>query len=145
MDNPDNLPTAADRRETPPSSPSREWATAEGLIPQLSACLALVRPVSMTEDAAAEWLAVAASELAGYGKLMVEAGLSDARQNCTHHGQIVPHVIKWMQGSTPWRMGQPLARKLPEQQRPRALASPEAQRVIGEATRALTRHPGHAD
>lgn len=119
-----------------PSSPLREWATAEGLIPQLSASLALVRPVSMSEDAAAEWLAVAASELAGYSKLMVEAGLSDARQNCTYHGQIVPHVIKWMQGSTPWRMGQPLARHLP--------AKPEQRSIGHHGTTALIEQAGNA-
>lgn len=128
-----------------PSSPSREWATAEGLIPQLSACLALVRPVSMTEDAAAEWLAVAASELAGYLRVSVEAGLSDARQRCTHHGQIVPHVIKYMEASNTWRLGKPLERRLPNQPRPRAIAAPETSALIGQATRALTRHPDHAD
>lgn len=145
MDN-RNSPTVADQRETQLSSPSREWATAEGLIPQLSACLALVRPVSMTEDAAAEWLAVAASELAGYLLLSVEAGLSDARQRCTHHGQIVPHVIKYMEASNTWRLGKPLERRLPNQHRPRELAPPETAKLIGQATRALTaRHPGYAD
>lgn len=128
------------------SSPLREWATPEGLIPQLSACLALVRPVSMSEDAAAEWLAVAAGELAGYSKLMVEAGLSDARQTCTYHGQIVPHVIKWMQGSTPWRMGQPLERRLPAKPEQRAIGHNPATALIEQTTRKLsTRHPGHAD
>lgn len=144
MDNRNNLP-AADQRETQPSSPSREWAAAEGLIPQLAACLALVRPVSMTEDAAAEWLAVAASELSGYLRISVEAGLSDARQRCTHHGQIVPHVIKYMEASNTWRLGKPLERRLPGNGRAKALLSPQAQAIIGQATRALTRHPGHAD
>lgn len=129
-----------------PSSPLPEWATAEGLIPQLSACLALVRPVSMTEDAAAEWLAVAASELAGYRRLSVEVALSDARQRCTHHGQIIPHTIRYMEEANPWRMGKPLERRLPNQHRPRELAPPETSKLIGQATRALTaRHPGYAD
>lgn len=143
MDSRNNL-IAADQPETRPSSPSREWATAEVLIPQLSACLALVRPVSMSEDAAAEWLTVAATELAGYLRLSVEAGLSDARQRCTHHGQIVPHVIKYMEASNSWRLGKPLERRLPNQQR--ALPSPTTQAVIGQATRALTaRHPGYVE
>lgn len=145
MHNRSNQVTEADQPVTLPSSPSREWATAEGLIPQLSACLALVRPVSMSEDAAAEWLAVAASELAGYGRLSVEAGLSDARQRCTHHGQIVPHVIKYMEASNTWRLGKPLERRLPKPADSRALPPPVTN-VIGQATRALTaRHPGHAD
>ena len=104
-------------------SPSDEWASAERLVPQLSACLALVRPVSMTEDAAAEWIAVAASELAGYRRLSVEAGLSDARQRCTYHGQIVPHVIKYMEESNSWRLGKPLERMLPQSQPAPALPS----------------------
>lgn len=100
----------------------------------------------MTEDAAAEWIAVAANELAGYRRLSVEVALSDARQRCTHHGQIIPHAIKYMEEANPWRMGKPLERRLPNQPRPRPIASQEAQRVIGEATRALSaRHPGHAD
>ncbi len=57
--------------------------------------------------AAAEWLAVAASELAGYRRLSVEAALSDARQRCTYHGQIIPHVIKYMEDANPWRLGKP--------------------------------------
>lgn len=120
-----------------PSSPLPEWATAEGLIPQLSACLALVRPVSMTEDAAAEWLAVAASELAGYRRLSVEVALSDARQRCTHHGQIIPHTIRYMEEANPWRMGKPLERRLPNQPRQREIPAPEAAKLIGQAARAL--------
>ena len=100
----------------------------------------------MTEDAAAEWLAVAASELAGYRRLSVEVALSDARQRCTHHGQILPHVIKYMEEANPWRMGKPLERRLPNQPQARALAAPEAARLIGDATRSLSaRHPGHVD
>ncbi len=144
MDNRNQI-TAADQRGMQRSSPLREWATPEGLIPQLSACLALVRPVSMSEDAAAEWLAVAAGELAGYSRTSLEAGMSDARQRCTHHGQIVPHVIKYMEASNTWRLGKPLERHLPSQNRPRELPAPETSALIGQATRALTRHPGHAD
>lgn len=128
-----------------PSSPLPEWATAEGLIPQLSACLALVRPVSMSEDAAAEWLGVAASDLAGYRRLSVEIALADARRNCTHHGQVLPHVFKYMEEANPWRMGKPLERRLPNQAAARSLPAPETAALIGQATRALTRHPGHAD
>lgn len=144
MDN-RNTQIAAAQPVTQRKSPSDEWASAERLVPQLSACLALVRPVSMTEDAAAEWIAVAASELAGYRRLSVEAGLSDARQRCTYHGQIVPHVIKYMEEANPWRMGKPLERRLPNQPRPRAIAASETTALIGQATRTLTRHPGHAD
>lgn len=137
MDSRSNQITEVDRRETQLNSPSREWATAEGLIPQLSACLALVRPVSMSEDAAAEWLAVAASELAGYRRLSVEAALSDARQRCTYHGQIIPHVIKYMEDANPWRLGKPLERRLPKQAAP-SLPPPDVAALIGKAGNALS-------
>ena len=139
MDNRGNQVIEADRRETRPSSLSSEWASAEGLIPQLSACLALVRPVSMTEDAAAEWLAVAANELAGYRRLSVEVALSDARHRCTHHGQIIPHVIKYMEEANPWRMGKPLERQLPRSAASRSLPAPEVTALIGNAASALRR------
>jgi len=92
----------------------------------------------MTEDAAAEWLAVAANELAGYRRTSIEAALSDARHRCTYHGQIVPHVIRFMEELTSWRMGKPLERRLPNQSRPRELAPPETTALIEQATRSLT-------
>lgn len=119
------------------SSPLREWATPEGLIPQLSACLALVRPVSMSEDAAAEWLAVAAGELAGYSRMSVEAALSDARQRCTYHGQIIPHAVKYMEDANPWRMGKPLERHLPAKPGQRAIGHNPATALIEQASRNL--------
>jgi hypothetical protein len=91
----------------------------------------------MSEEAAAEWLAVAANELAGYQRWQVVAGLESARRRCTFHSQILPHVIKDMEDSTPWRMGKPLDRLLPPSQR-EALPPPEIQGLIEGATRALT-------
>jgi hypothetical protein len=90
----------------------------------------------MTDDAAAEWLAVAASELAGYSKSLVEAALADARRTCTHHGKIIPHAIKWMEDATPWRLGKPLARQLPRQAAP-SLPPPDVTALIGTAGNAL--------
>ncbi len=78
------------------TSPSNDWATVDQIIPQLSANFALVRPVTMSEDAAAEWLAVAATELNGYRRDQIEQALSAARRECTHHGQILPFVFKWL-------------------------------------------------
>jgi hypothetical protein len=91
----------------------------------------------MSEDAAAEWLAVAASELAGYRRLSVEAALSDARQRCTYHGQIIPHVIKYMEDANPWRLGKPLERRLPKQVAP-SLLPPDVAALIGKAGNALS-------
>ncbi|WP_305096462.1 hypothetical protein [Croceibacterium aestuarii] len=90
----------------------------------------------MSEDAAAEWLTVAAAELAGYQRALVLAGLTDARKRCTYHGQIVPHVINWMEEATPWRLGKPLARQLSASDR-QDLPPPSVQGLIASATRSL--------
>lgn len=45
------------------------------------------------EDAQA-WLRVAASELAHLPSEMLARGCATARKTCTHHGQIVPAILK---------------------------------------------------
>lgn len=92
----------------------------------------------MSEDAAAEWLAVAAAELAGYRRGLVEAALGEARKHCNFHGQIVPFAITKMEEMTPWRLGKPLARQLPGQARA-PLPPPEIQGLIEGASAALSR------
>lgn len=111
-------------------SPSNGWATVDWLVPRLAACLALVRPVSMTEEAAAEWLAVAATELDGYARYTVEDALADARRNCTHHGQIIPHAVRHMEASEPWRLGKPLPRRLPPA--PEPVSNPRLEALISQ-------------
>lgn len=99
------------RPAVPQNLPCNEWATADQIIPHIAANLALVRPVSMNDEAAAEWLAVAATELDGYVFADVKAALSKARATCTHHGQILPTVLQNMKDAQPWRLGKPLARR----------------------------------
>lgn len=60
----------------------------------LAACLALVRPVSMTDDAALEWINVAAKELRGFPPSTVEQACSEARRKCSHHAKILPFVVE---------------------------------------------------
>ena len=60
----------------------------------LSACLALVKPVGMGNEDAQAWLRVAAGELAHLPPDMLAKGCATARQTCTHHGQIVPTILK---------------------------------------------------
>lgn len=122
----------------PPKSPSNDYITASEVIPPLAACLSLVRPVGMSEDAAAEWLAVAANELSGYRRGSVISALTEARKRCTHHGQIVAFVIKEMEDSTPWRLGKPLDRRLPGSAT-EALPPPEIRGLIANASRSLSR------
>lgn len=121
---------------TPPKPPSNDFSSAAELIPQLAACFALVRPVSMTDDAATEWLAVAAGELAGYEKCSLRIGFAQARKTCTHHGQIIPAIIKAMEDASPWRLGKPLPRQIPGRQQEQ-IQSPAVRGLIEGATRAL--------
>ena len=69
-------------------------ATPEQAVSHLSACLALVRPAGMGNDAAEEWLAVAANELRELPDDILADACAEARKTCTHHGQIVPKVLE---------------------------------------------------
>lgn len=60
----------------------------------LSSCLALVKPVGMSSEDAQAWLRVAAGELAHLPSDMLAKGCATARKTCTHHGQIVPAILK---------------------------------------------------
>lgn len=66
-------------------------------LPQVMAivatALALVRPVGMSDDAADEWLALAANELRDVPADLLDEAAAPVRRTCTHHGQIVPAVF----------------------------------------------------
>ncbi len=100
-------------------------------MPQLAACFALVRPVSMNDEAAAEWLAVAVNELAGYELPRLRQGFAAARRQCTHHGQIIPTIFENMRYG--WDLGKPLKRNIPRLPEPPG----EIQGLIENATNAL--------
>lgn len=81
-------------------------------IAQLSACLALVRPVGMTERETEDWLAVAAETLDDIPIDLLEDGAREARDTCTHHAQIVPTIRKTVKERLERRKerrGQPVA------------------------------------
>ncbi len=60
----------------------------------MTSCLALVRPVGLSDDNARDWLRVAAGEVGNIDLDLLTEACAEARQNCTHHGQIVPRIIK---------------------------------------------------
>lgn len=60
----------------------------------LAACLSLVRPVSMTDEAAVEWISVAARELSGFAPSVIEQACSAAKRKCGHHAKILPFVAE---------------------------------------------------
>jgi hypothetical protein len=67
------------------------------LMAHLCACLALVRPVGMAERDTTEWLDIASRQLSHLPRDLVEIGCNEARMTCTHHGQIVPAIVKTTQ------------------------------------------------
>lgn len=74
----------------------------EVIYAQLSASLALVRPVGMTEGETMDWLAVAADVLSHIPPHIMERGARSARQRCTHHSQIVPAIIADTREALEW-------------------------------------------
>lgn len=60
----------------------------------LTSCLALVKPVGMSGEDAHAWLRVAAGEVAHLPRDILAAACGEARKVCTHHGQIIPAIIK---------------------------------------------------
>lgn len=89
-----NLPSKAPAQSLsalrPDSLRPTEPAKAAALI---SPNLALVRPVSMTDEQAEEWLMVAAKEIAHIPADILADACAKARRKNTHHGQIVPTLI----------------------------------------------------
>jgi hypothetical protein len=63
-------------------------------VASLTACLALVKPVGMSGEDAQAWLTIASRELSYLPPDLLANGCEQARRTCTHHGQIVPTIIK---------------------------------------------------
>jgi hypothetical protein len=63
-------------------------------VTELQRCFALVRPVGMTDSAAEDWLAVAVAEVRHIRPEILARACAEVRQTATHHGQIIPAVVK---------------------------------------------------
>jgi hypothetical protein len=48
----------------------------------------------MTDETASDWLAAALAETAPMSDALFRQGITEARQSCTFHGQIVPAVLR---------------------------------------------------
>lgn len=90
----------------------------------------------MSDDAAAEWIAVAAAEFDGYRTDQLAAALAAARHECTHHGQIVPFVFKWLE--TEANRFSYTGRKTPERRPALPPAEPQVAGLIANAAKALS-------
>lgn len=82
---PEHPPATATPRNL--RSQSLEWRAAE-----LNRALALVRPVSMSDETASDWLAAAIAETADMSDELFRQGVTEARRACTFHGQLVPAI-----------------------------------------------------
>lgn len=82
-----------------------EPATREQFAVELTACLALVAPVGMTEESRREWLSVAWAELKHLPADILSAGCSEARKTCDHPAKIVPAIIEATSQAMRWRKG----------------------------------------
>lgn len=78
-------------------------ASAETFRNELTACLALVAPVGMTEEARGEWLAVAWETLKHLPPDLLARGCSKARAVCDHPSKIVPAIIAETEEQMKWR------------------------------------------
>ncbi len=74
-------------------SADRRPASAEIFRNELTACLALVAPVGMTEEARGEWFAVAWETLSHLPADILQDGCRKARQTCDHPSKIVPAIV----------------------------------------------------
>jgi hypothetical protein len=68
-------------------------ATSRQFRDELTACLALVAPVGMTEEARGEWLAVAWATLRHLPADLLAIGCARARESCDHPARIVPAIV----------------------------------------------------
>jgi hypothetical protein len=130
-----NPPTAlAQRQEQRSKSLARLVpATNEQFRNELTACLALVVPVGMTEEGRSEWLSVAWATLSHLPPDVLAVGCKAARERCDHPSKIVPTIIAETKEMMGWRrdaVRQPeAARQLP---RPDCVTPAQAAEILQE-------------
>lgn len=78
-------------------------ATSEKFAVELTACLALVAPVGMTEEAKREWLSVAWATLKHLPADVLASGCRKARASCDHPAKIVPAILEATEQTMRWR------------------------------------------
>lgn len=93
----------------------------------------------MSDDAATEWLAVAANEVLGFAEqrpAKFRDACGHARRQCTHHGQIIPTVLSnsrydWERKDEPFLT----IEQMKAQEARQIEASPEVQKLITSAAK----------
>lgn len=112
------------------------WVTPDNILPTLTAALTRVRPASMSDNAATDWLAVAAADLTGYRRDHVLAALDAAKRKCRFHNEILPFVFDYLDEAA--NRYNYTGRKQPERYLPRQEAPPQIAGLIANAAKALS-------
>lgn len=86
-----------------PSLDRLEPASSDVFRNELTACLALVVPVGMTEEGRREWLSVAWATLGHLPPDLLAIGCKKARESCDHPSKIVPAIIAETEQQMHWR------------------------------------------
>lgn len=73
-----------------PASPQK----VSQIVAHLTGCLALIRPVGMTDGEGDDWLASGAKTLADFPLSDVALACAEARRECTHYRETVAFVAK---------------------------------------------------
>jgi hypothetical protein len=97
------MASAARRGPQLPSSERLTPADNDTFRDELTACLALVAPAGMTEEARRDWLLVAWQSLKHLPADLLRSGCHAARQKCDHPSKIVPTIIAETAQSLRWR------------------------------------------
>ena len=90
----------------------------------------------MSNDAATDWLAEAATDLAGYRRDHVLEALDAAKRKCRFHNEILPFVFEHLDGAA--NRYNYTGRKQPERFLPRQESPPKVAGLITNAAKALT-------
>lgn len=110
-----NPPVTALARQSEPRLPCSALAPAtnEHFRNELAACLTLVAPVGMTEEARRDWFAVAWKTVGHLPPDLLSMGCDAARKSCDHPAKIVPAIIAatdaWMESRR--HMARPVERE----------------------------------
>ena len=102
--------------------------------------LALIRPASMSDNAASDWIAAAYAETAHLSDPAFTVAAERARRECNYHGQVIPTMLKPSAEMDAFvRQMDAISKPFLRDHNPpqRALPNTEAQQLIASAAKGL--------
>jgi hypothetical protein len=102
-----NPPMALAPQRGLPSQSSDRLAPATSAVfrNELTACLTLVAPAGMTEEARRDWFVVAWATLKHLPPDILAIGCKKARETCDHPSKVVPTILAETKEMLGWRRG----------------------------------------